>query len=102
MKKLQKYFKEDNGFTLVEMSIVLLVIAVLLIIMVPNVSDVMTNVNKTTDPAIITTVETQIEIYESRESTELTDLSILAAEGYITEEQLEAYNKAIENKGTTE
>lgn len=96
MEKLWKKVKNEEGFTLIEMSIVLIVIALLLILIVPNVTNVMDGVYETTDQAIIKTVDTQTQLYKSNnKSSGDVDLGELVANGYITEKQLTEYNAAI-------
>ena len=85
----------EDGFTLIEMSIVIMVVAALLLIIVPNVSKVTENTNETTSGAAIQIVEAQIELYKMQnpeKALEGEDLvKILETEGYITEGQLKAY-----------
>lgn len=96
MKKIVEVFKKEDGFTLIEMSIVLVVIAVLIIVFVPNVTNVMSGVNDTTDQAIIETVDAQRELYEANYN-KLGDSEFLQAlvdKEYISEEQKDAYEEA--------
>lgn len=44
MTKLMKKIKDEEGFTLVEMAIVILIIAALLLIIIPNIGRVTENV----------------------------------------------------------
>jgi len=85
-----KKLREEKGFTLVEMAIVILIIAALLLIIIPNVGDVGESVGKTTDDALKNTVETQAVIYEIDREGEAT-LDNLEQYDYITEEQKAAY-----------
>ena len=94
MKKIKKMLNKEDGFTLIETTIVLLVIALLTILILPNVSGVTDNVNDSTSTAIIQTVETQQMLYESNNPTEngITPEDLEKAD-YITKGQLEAYRK---------
>lgn len=56
--------KNEQGFTLIEMMIVLLVISVLLIITVPNISRHSTNINTKGCDAYMKMVEAQIQAYK--------------------------------------
>lgn len=56
--------KNQKGFTLIEMMIVLLVISVLLIITVPNIASHSSNINKKGCEAYMKMVETQIQAYK--------------------------------------
>lgn len=91
MRKLLKNIKEENGFTLVEMAIVLLVIAALLLIFIPNVGSVGESVDETTGEAIVTTVESQAMLYKLDNDNQTATLKLLVDEKYITKEQREAY-----------
>ena len=98
MNKIKlKFFKED-GFTLIETTIVLLVIAMLTLLILPNISGVTKNVDSSTNKAVIETVKIQKRLYTSNNpSDESFSLDKLVKEGYITEEQLAVYNA--ENDG---
>lgn len=56
--------KNQKGFTLIEMMIVLLIISVLLIITVPNIASHSSNINKKGCEAYIKMVETQVQSYK--------------------------------------
>ena len=94
MKKIKKMLNKEDGFTLIETTIVLLVIALLTILILPNVSGVTDNVNDSTSTAIIQTVETQQMLYESNIPTEngITPEGLEKAD-YISKGQLDAYRK---------
>lgn len=99
MKKLTEKLKNEDGFTLIELSIVLVVIALLMLLIVPNVTNVMSNVNGTTDEAVIQTVEAQIELYKANYRVGgYINLEDLVENKYITQEQLNAYEKAKSDK----
>ena len=59
-----KVLKNQRGFTLIEMMIVLLVISVLLMITVPNVTKNNSTINEKGSEAYIKMVEGQIQAYE--------------------------------------
>ncbi|WLR56361.1 competence type IV pilus major pilin ComGC [Mesobacillus subterraneus] len=56
--------KNQKGFTLIEMMIVLFVISVLLIITVPNISSHSSNINKKGCEAYMKMVEAQVQAYK--------------------------------------
>ena len=88
-------FCREEGFTLIETSIVLLVIAMLTLLILPNVSGVTNNVDDSTNKAVIETVEMQKILYESNNPTEdSADLDELVRLNYITKEQLKVYREA--------
>ncbi|MBN8236615.1 prepilin-type N-terminal cleavage/methylation domain-containing protein [Halobacillus kuroshimensis] len=57
-------WKNEKGFTLIEMLIVLLVISVLLIITIPNLSQNTENIRTKGCDALKVTVEAQMEAYQ--------------------------------------
>ena len=63
-KEFMKVLKNQRGFTLIEMMIVLLVISVLLMITVPNVTKNNSTINEKGSEAYIKMVEGQIQAYE--------------------------------------
>ena len=94
MKKIKKMLNKEDGFTLIETTIVLLVIALLTILILPNVSGVTDNVNDSTSTAIIQTVETQQMLYESNNPTEITVELVSALGEVIDSETITITSKA--------
>lgn len=98
MRKIIKKLKNESGFTLLEMSIVIMIIAALLLLIIPNVSKVNKTTDETTSKAVVNTVETQIELYKMENpSTELSGdalLEELKNEKWITEKQVDAYKRS--------
>jgi len=89
-----KRLREEDGFTLLEMAIVILIVAALLLIVIPNVGNVSESVDETTDDALKNTVETQAVIYEIDDDTEgAATLEALEGAGYISPEQSAAYEE---------
>ncbi len=98
MKKWFKNLKNEDGFTLVEMTIVLLVIAILMIVFLPNISGVNTRVTTSTDEALVQTINAQKLLYKAEKSVDPEPLNKLVEEGYITSDQLKKYNEIPEDK----
>lgn len=98
MRKIIKKLKEESAFTLLEMSIVIMIIAALLLLIIPNVSTVNEQTDKTTSAAVVSTVETQIELYKMENpNTDLSGdalLEKLETDKWITEEQAKAYKRS--------
>lgn len=96
MKKIIKKLRKDDGFTLLEMTIVIMIIAALLLLIIPNVSKVNDTTDKTTSEAVVNTVETQITLYKmenpNKNISEEEMLNVLVNEKWITDEQRKAYN----------
>lgn len=59
-----KIWKNERGFTLIEMMIVLLIISVLILISIPNVTKHSANIDKKGCDAFIKMVEGQVQAYK--------------------------------------
>lgn len=76
------------GFTLVEMLIVLLVIAVLIFLFVPSLMNQRERINKQESAAFEQVVENQLELYQLNERVALpAEFEVLRTSGYLTAEQ---------------
>lgn len=96
MKKIKKYVEED-GFTLIEMLVVIMIVSVLLILAISNLTGVNDRIEATQNEGIIQTVEAQMMIYEMKNKEEVS-AETLEKNHYINKKQLAAYNKAITSK----
>ncbi|SDM16664.1 competence type IV pilus major pilin ComGC [Bacillus sp. OK048] len=76
--------KNEKGFTLVEMMIVMLVISVLLIITIPNVAKHNTNINNKGCEAYVKMVQAQVQSY-MMEKNQVPTLAQLSTDGYLNE-----------------
>jgi competence protein ComGC len=80
--------KNQKGFTLIEMMIVLLVISILLVITVPNVTKNNSSINETGCEAFVNMVQGQVQAYELDDDNVLpVSVENLKAGGYITQEK---------------
>jgi competence protein ComGC len=86
--------KNQKGFTLIEMMIVLMIISVLLIITVPNVTKHNASINDKGCDAYIKMVQAQVQAYQMDNQEIPTDIQELIAEGYLKS------NKSACGKGT--
>ncbi|MEO1773148.1 type II secretion system protein G [Enterococcus sp. 665A] len=84
--------KKLEGFTLLEMMVVLFVIGILLLLFVPNIMKQKESAQGKNDESIAKVVETQMEVYELDTGTRPT-LEVLVDKEYITEKQKEIYEK---------
>lgn len=84
--------KNNKGFTLIEMLIVLMIISVLIILFVPNLSDRSGNVHDKGCEALVSVVQAQVELYQLEEESTPSSIQDLTREGYITEDQRECSN----------
>ncbi|HJE14709.1 MAG TPA: prepilin-type N-terminal cleavage/methylation domain-containing protein [Lapidilactobacillus dextrinicus] len=92
MKFLSTHSKKRSAFTLIEMSLVLLIIAMLLIVMLPNLNQQKGSAQKSVDAAFAKNMETQVMLYES-ENGQPTSWGDLQTSGYITKEQADKAGK---------
>lgn len=94
MIKWIEKLKEEDGFTLVEMMIVVLIVGLLLLMVIPNVSGVTDGVTSTTDQGVVQTVESQWLLYRMEQAIDPgaeVQADKLVPE-YIDSEQAEIYN----------
>lgn len=80
-------FKNNRGFTLIEMLIVLMIISVLIILVIPNLSGKSKEVNDKGCDALAKVVQAQSDSYFLDKGEYATSLKTLVSSGYITEEQ---------------
>ncbi|GCF95047.1 competence protein ComG [Enterococcus florum] len=85
--------KKLQGFTLLEMMVVLFVISILLLLFVPNIMTQKQSADKKAEASIVKVVETQMEVYELDHG-ERPDLDVLVTEKYITKDQKDRYEAA--------
>ena len=67
MKKILKKFKNKEAFTLIEMLIVLFIIAILLILIIPNITKNIDTAKDKSSEAYEKTVQSQVTAYEINE-----------------------------------
>ena len=99
---MKKLLKKKKGFTLIELLICLFIIGLMMLLIIPNIAKQREEAQKKSDAAIVKVIENQQELYllENKEATSKPDASTLKNKGYITQEQLDSYNKAT-NKSQT-
>lgn len=79
--------KNEDGFTLIEMLIVLMIITVLILLIIPNLTDKTKSVHEDGCIALQKTVQAQVEAYILEKGENPSSLKELAEKGYIEEEQ---------------
>lgn len=77
--------KNESGFTLVEMLIVLMIISMLILLIVPHVSKKSANINEKGCEALVELVQAQVIAYEI-DNKRLPDSLDVLENGYIEEE----------------
>lgn len=93
MKNLFKKNRKntEEGFTLIEMLLVLLVISVLIILIIPNIAAQSRNVQDTGCEAQVRMVQSQIEAYTLNEGATPQTIDALVPD-YLTAEQVSCQN----------
>jgi len=98
MKKMIKRLRKNDGFTLLEMAIVLFIISALLLIVIPNIGSHQDTAESTGNEALEVTIQAQADLYEVQKDANAT-LELLLADGYLTESQ---FNQAVDANITIE
>lgn len=80
-------FKNEKGFTLVEMLVVLMIISVLIILIVPNISRQTSGVNDKGCEALISVVEAQVQAFYIEEERYPENIGELQDEGFLKDNQ---------------
>lgn len=81
-------FKNEKAFTLIEMLIVLMIIAVLILLIIPTIGNRSKNVHSQGCDALVLAVQTQADAYRLEKGNYPKTLPILKEEKFITENQL--------------
>lgn len=77
-----------SGFTLLEMSIVLVIVSLLVLIIVPNLAQQKKHANTVHTGAMVTVVETQLASYLDATDDQATSFAELQRAGYLTDKQV--------------
>lgn len=95
-------FKKMNakGFTLIEMVLVLFVISILMLLIIPNVVTQKQKVDTQGTKALVTVVQTQVELYEMEFGANTATFEKLKTEDYLSEAQLKQANLKLELSGS--
>ena len=88
MKKQLFKWKNNKGFTLVEMVIVLFIISLLSLLFIPNITQTKEKVQTESKGAFETVIKTQAELYKLEKGSYPTSLEDLKSNNYINEGQL--------------
>lgn len=83
-----KYLRNQKGFTLIEMLIVLLVISIILLITLPNVTKHNKTINGKGCEAFISMLQGQVQAYHIEKNQYPKDFEELDAAGYLEAEQV--------------
>ncbi|MFY0743281.1 competence type IV pilus major pilin ComGC [Solibacillus silvestris] len=80
--------KNEKGFTLVEMLVVLLIISILILVTIPNVSKHFASIDEKGCDAYILMLQGQVEAYKLNNNEYPSSVTDLIEEDYIVEEDL--------------
>lgn len=89
---MRKKLQSEKGFTLIEMSIVLFIISVLLLLFIPNLSGKQESATSTGDSAIVTVLQSQVDMYTMDKKKAPESFDVMKGE-YLTESQLKRANE---------
>ncbi|MCY3026069.1 MULTISPECIES: competence type IV pilus major pilin ComGC [Aerococcus] len=90
MKKLGVHKQE--GFTLLEMIVVLFILGLLILLFLPNIMNQRDSAQETGDEALRQTVETQQILYKNDHDGQEGTIDQLVAEEYLSQEQADRFN----------
>lgn len=88
---MKMFIRNEKGFTLIEMMVVLLVITVLILIALPNVTKHSANINDKGCDALIQMVQGQTEAYRM-ENNEIPTIEELNTAGYLRDSDAKCPN----------
>jgi len=79
--------KNEKGFTLIEMMIVMLIISILLFITIPNVAKHNSNINNKGCEAYVKMVQAQVQSYKMENSNKVPTINDLITAGYLNSDK---------------
>ncbi|SHF60683.1 competence type IV pilus major pilin ComGC [Ornithinibacillus halophilus] len=85
-------FKNNKGFTLIEMLLVLMIISVLMILIIPNLGEKGKKVAEDGCDALVSLVQAQSDTYLLENGSHAKDLDSLVSAEYITSDQTKCKN----------
>ena len=83
---------EKNGFTLLEMIIVLAIICLIFVLTLPNIQQKQEIINNKGCQALVEVVNSQILLYKIETGEEVSDIGELIDAGYLKEKQAQCPN----------
>ena len=87
MKQLNNWMKRDEGFTLIEMSLVLFIISALLLLFVPNIADRQGKANTASDEVMVTVLQSQVDMYMMDDNDAPVSFEVMKTNKYLTAKQ---------------
>ena len=83
LKKIKAFKKDNKAFTLLEMLMVMFIIALLLLLTIPNITKHKDSINKTSCEAYADMAQTQATAYELSEGELPGSIDVLVSAGYL-------------------
>ncbi|GEP20040.1 competence type IV pilus major pilin ComGC [Pediococcus argentinicus] len=80
--------RKAKGFTLIEMTIVLFIVSLLILVIIPNISNQRKNAKHIQGNAMTEVVQTQVDLYENEYASLPHSLQELEDKGYLNKKQL--------------
>ncbi len=88
-------YNDERAFTLIEMLIVLTIITVLILLVIPNLTDKSATVHDRGCEALVQTVQAQVSAYQLDKGKKPSSLDELSREAYISNDQKQCKNGKI-------
>ncbi|MCC5894605.1 MAG: prepilin-type N-terminal cleavage/methylation domain-containing protein [Alkalibacterium sp.] len=88
LNTMTKRIRCENGFTLIEMSLVLFVISALLLLFIPNLSGSQDSAESKSNEAFETVLQTQVNLYILNDNDKPNDFNKLKTGNYLTDKQI--------------
>lgn len=92
IKKVVKS-KKIKSFTLIEVSVVLFIIALLMLLFLPNIGDQKKSAEKSQGNSMVKMIQAQVDLYSINEDDEGVSFGKLESKGYLSQEQVEKAQK---------
>lgn len=96
-----KKSKRKNAFTLIELLVVLIIVALLMAIIIPNVAGQKARIEKQATHNIAQIVETQVSTYQLAEADDSVTLGELKENGYLTSKQFDEAKRLLKLEDST-
>lgn len=93
MVKIPIKIKKHKSFTLIEVSVVLFVIALLMLLFLPNIGEQKKSAEKSQGNSMAKMVQAQVDLYSVNEDDESVSFGKLESKGYLSQEQVQKAQK---------
>ena len=91
--KTNKKSKRFKAFTLIEAAIVLFIISLLMLLILPNLNQQRKIAEEKHAEAMVSTIQTQVELYHNETDADNVSLNDLLGAGYLTQKQVDKAEK---------